>query len=178
MIGFIDAFFAITLNYNHLQQLIVNDCLRLAPLLPGLRVSYCDWLGSDLWISHLTKEEQLTNDFSFTNESLRLTSEFPYGSITAEAINYTSSLYNSGMNWIQSTISNISRYCMLIRCRRNVLASRCLSMDVFCGAFLTTLPAFRRHVTIFTLQRLRLFLLYNITRFGLTDHHQVYKLLD
>jgi hypothetical protein len=50
MIGFIDTFF-----YNHLQQLTINGCLRLAPFLTGLRESsffYCDWLGSDLGIGH------------------------------------------------------------------------------------------------------------------------------
>jgi hypothetical protein len=37
-----------------LQQLTINDCLRLAPFLTGLRVSSLlrDWLGSDLRISH------------------------------------------------------------------------------------------------------------------------------
>jgi hypothetical protein len=31
MIGFIDAFFTFSLNHNQLQQLTINDCLRLAP---------------------------------------------------------------------------------------------------------------------------------------------------
>jgi hypothetical protein len=31
MIGFIDVFFYNLLNHNELQQLTVNDCLRLAP---------------------------------------------------------------------------------------------------------------------------------------------------
>jgi hypothetical protein len=44
----------ITLNYNQLQQLTINDCLRLAPFLTGLWVSSLlrDWLGSDLRVGH------------------------------------------------------------------------------------------------------------------------------
>jgi hypothetical protein len=38
MIGFIGAAIIITLNYNQLQELTINDCLRLAPFLPELRV--------------------------------------------------------------------------------------------------------------------------------------------
>jgi hypothetical protein len=48
-------------NYKRLEQLAINDCLRLAPFLTGLRVSSLlrDWLGSDLRIGHLriTKDE-------------------------------------------------------------------------------------------------------------------------
>jgi hypothetical protein len=39
MIGFIGISITITLNYNQLQQLIIGDRLRLAPLHPGLRAS-------------------------------------------------------------------------------------------------------------------------------------------
>jgi hypothetical protein len=39
MIGFSDTSFTIYLNHNQLQQLTINDCLRLAPFLAGLRVS-------------------------------------------------------------------------------------------------------------------------------------------
>jgi hypothetical protein len=39
MIGFIGTSITITLNYNHLQQLTINDCLRLAPFLSELRAS-------------------------------------------------------------------------------------------------------------------------------------------
>jgi hypothetical protein len=41
-IGWLDLLtpsFTITLNYNNLQWLTINDCLRLALFLPGLRVS-------------------------------------------------------------------------------------------------------------------------------------------
>jgi hypothetical protein len=46
--------FTITLNYNQLQQLTINDCLRFAPFCWTTAVfsSYCDWLGSDLRIGH------------------------------------------------------------------------------------------------------------------------------
>jgi hypothetical protein len=49
MIGFILLY-----NYNKPQQLTINDCLRLAPFLTGLRVSSLlrDWLGSDLRVGH------------------------------------------------------------------------------------------------------------------------------
>jgi hypothetical protein len=55
MIGFIGTSITSTLTYNQLQQLTINDCLRLSPFHTGLRVSslpMCDWLGSDLRISH------------------------------------------------------------------------------------------------------------------------------
>jgi hypothetical protein len=39
MIGFIGTFFTVTLNHNQLQPLTINDCLRLASFLTGLRVS-------------------------------------------------------------------------------------------------------------------------------------------
>jgi hypothetical protein len=41
----------VTLNYNQLQQLTIDDCLRLSPFLTGLRVySLLLWLSSDLRI--------------------------------------------------------------------------------------------------------------------------------
>jgi hypothetical protein len=54
MTGFIDTPITITLNYNRLWQLTINDCLRLAPFLTELRVSslHCDWLGFHLRIGH------------------------------------------------------------------------------------------------------------------------------
>jgi hypothetical protein len=58
MIGFIANSITIALNYNRLQQLTIDDCLRLAQILTGLRVSffwfffYCDWLGFHLRIGH------------------------------------------------------------------------------------------------------------------------------
>jgi hypothetical protein len=44
MIG-LTASFTIILNYTHLQQLTINDCLRLATFLTGIRVSS---IGTDL----------------------------------------------------------------------------------------------------------------------------------
>jgi hypothetical protein len=44
----------ISLNHNQLQQLTINDCLRLAPVwldYDWLLFS-CDWLGSDLRVTH------------------------------------------------------------------------------------------------------------------------------
>jgi hypothetical protein len=39
MIGFIGTSLTITLNYNHLKQITIGDCLRLVPFLPGTRAS-------------------------------------------------------------------------------------------------------------------------------------------
>jgi hypothetical protein len=73
-----------TIN-NQLRQLTVNDCLRLALFLAGLRVSSLlrDWLGSDLRIGHffsfrcpLVNTSQLNTQLlncvlnSLTNKSL------------------------------------------------------------------------------------------------------------
>jgi hypothetical protein len=73
-------------NYNQLWQLKINDCVRLAQFLAGLRVSSLlrDWLGSDLRVDHffsficsLVNTAQLNADLSrewihqsheFTNE--------------------------------------------------------------------------------------------------------------
>jgi hypothetical protein len=54
LIAFPDTLFTITLYYNQLWRLTINDCLRLASFLTGLRVSslLCDRLGSDLRIGH------------------------------------------------------------------------------------------------------------------------------
>jgi hypothetical protein len=62
MIGFIDTFIHSHLKYNQLQQLTIDDCLRLAPFLTGLRVS-----SILLWLTW----------FWFTNRSLlRVTYEW------------------------------------------------------------------------------------------------------
>jgi hypothetical protein len=61
-------------NYNQFKQLIINDCLRLAQLLPGLRVSSLlrDWFGSDLRVGHffsfrcpLVNTPQLNTELSY-----------------------------------------------------------------------------------------------------------------
>jgi hypothetical protein len=114
----------ITLNYNQLQQLKINDCLRLAPFLTGLWVSsfnsffYCDWLGYDLQIHHffsfhcpLINTPQLNTQPNSTTE---LPSEFSSDCIMTDSISYVSYLYNLGTNWIEITISNSSHYCVLL----------------------------------------------------------------
>jgi hypothetical protein len=46
---------AVLYNYTQLWHLSINDCLRLALFLAGLRVSSIlrDRLGSDLWVGHV-----------------------------------------------------------------------------------------------------------------------------
>jgi hypothetical protein len=59
--------FTITLNYNQLRQLTINDCLRLAQFLAGLRVSSLSlWLIWFLFSSHslLVYEYRVPNDDS------------------------------------------------------------------------------------------------------------------
>jgi hypothetical protein len=93
---------ALLYNYNQSWQLTINDCLRLAPFLAGLRVSSLprEWLGSNLRIGHffsfrcpLVNSPQLntqllncilnylTNEFSdwieFTNELPFITTREP-----------------------------------------------------------------------------------------------------
>jgi hypothetical protein len=41
MIGFMNSFFTITLNHNQLQQLTINDCLRLAPFWLWTTTVFC-----------------------------------------------------------------------------------------------------------------------------------------
>jgi hypothetical protein len=98
-IGWLDLLtpsFTITLNYNHLIQLTVNDCLRLAPFLTGLRVSsLLLWLTWFWFTNHLrtTKDEWRTKNHLRTN--------------------HVSPLYNFGANRIEITISNS---CFIISC--------------------------------------------------------------
>jgi hypothetical protein len=119
--------FTISLNYNQLQQLTIEDCL---PSLHSLLdyeclLSYCDWLGSDLRIGHfysfrcpMVNTPQLNTQSNSTTEQ---PSEFSSGWITQCRINYLSSLYNSGTNRIEITISNSSSIVLsLIRCYENV----------------------------------------------------------
>jgi hypothetical protein len=64
-IGLLDLLtpsFTITLNHNQLQQLIINDCLRLVPVWLDYNclLFSCDWLGSDLRMNYTwrnTKDE-------------------------------------------------------------------------------------------------------------------------
>jgi hypothetical protein len=74
-IGFIDAFFTISLNYNTLWQHIIDDCLRPAKFLTGLRVpSLLLWLNW-FWITNrsvLRYERRMPNDGSLANKSVRV----------------------------------------------------------------------------------------------------------
>jgi hypothetical protein len=129
--------FTVTLNYNQLHQLTINACLKLTPFLTRIRMSsfqsffYCDWLGSDLRIGHffsvrcpLANTPQLNTQPESTTE---LPSEFTSDWITAGSINYVSSFYNFWTNRIEITISNSSRYCVLIRCCGDVSIDPLLS---------------------------------------------------
>jgi hypothetical protein len=47
--------FTFALNYNHLTQVTINNCLRLLPFLTGLRMSFLLlWLGSDFYSDRIT----------------------------------------------------------------------------------------------------------------------------
>jgi hypothetical protein len=53
MIGFIGTSITITLNYNQLRQVTINDCDSFHSLLDYERLLFpCDWLGSDLRVGH------------------------------------------------------------------------------------------------------------------------------
>jgi hypothetical protein len=129
-VGWLDLLtpsFAVTLNYNQLYQITINDCLRLAPFLPELRVSsvllWMAWFRFMNWsllrmtnvdshiISHLRMNHLRLSDW---NDDCILT-EFFSDSITTASINYVSSLYNSVTNRMEITVSNSSLYCVLIR---------------------------------------------------------------
>jgi hypothetical protein len=76
------------------------------------------WLRSGLWIGHffsfhcpLVNTPQLNTE---PNSTIGPPSEFSSNWLATELTNYVSSLYNLGMNWIEITISNSSRYCVLI----------------------------------------------------------------
>jgi hypothetical protein len=65
-----------------LQQLTIDDCLRLALFHTGQRVSFLlrDWLGPDLWVTHF---------FSFRCPLVntpQLNTELPYHSLTNASI--------------------------------------------------------------------------------------------
>jgi hypothetical protein len=55
--GFIGTSITITLNYNRLQQLTIGDCLRLAPFLPGLRVSSLPLCTNDVCLTNPSADD-------------------------------------------------------------------------------------------------------------------------
>jgi hypothetical protein len=73
MIGFISPGITITCNHTQLQQLTINDCLRLALfwLDCNCLLFYCDWLCSDLRVTHFW----FTNELRMTNNKGRITYE-------------------------------------------------------------------------------------------------------
>jgi hypothetical protein len=77
MIWFFNAYFTISLNHNPLNQLTINDCLRHAPFWLGCDCLlfrfffYCDWLDSDLRITHFC----FTNELRITKDEWQMTNE-------------------------------------------------------------------------------------------------------
>jgi hypothetical protein len=146
MIGFIGPSITITIT-NH-------GCLRLAPFLTELRVSslLSDWLGSDLRVGHsssfrcpLVNTPQLNTQLlnSLTTQ-LRMNRSSPHGSLYSPARIHGKCLLLArihGKLWtfVESSLT-----------QERVLASRLLPMDFRCGS---TIPAFRRHVTILKLKQ-------------------------
>jgi hypothetical protein len=132
-LGLLTPSITITLNCNQLSQFSINDPLRLAPFLTGLRVSSLlrDWLGSDLRIGHffsfrcpLVNIPQLNTQLNSTTE---LPSEFfydcwmknwrlTYDWLITDSIT-CSSFYNFGKVRISVTISKSSSItaCLFVR---------------------------------------------------------------
>jgi hypothetical protein len=120
----------------------MNDCLGLAPYLPGLRVIFSS-IVTDLVLIY-------ESVISFTNDERRLRSDWIlfYESMKTHSINYVSSLYNSGANRTESfpavhviaclSIAAETRVSFVVTLwflqayplpRKRVLARRCLAMD-------------------------------------------------
>jgi hypothetical protein len=113
--------FTVTLNYNQLQHLTINnDLLRLAPFLTRLWVSssrllfHFDWLGSDLRIGQffsfrcpLVNTPQLNTQRNSTTE---LSSEFSSGWITSHESKVKSQSYvttdsqSASLSWFKTPI--------------------------------------------------------------------------
>jgi hypothetical protein len=130
MIRYIDAFFTITLNHNHLQQLSITVCLRLAPFLTGLRVSSLllwlpwfwftnrslllhEWIPNDKWRRKITYE-WICSLFCFL---LRL---FHYDEIRSKS-QIQSYVMTDGQSaslpWCQAPIWDLRRYSFSNSCR-------------------------------------------------------------
>jgi hypothetical protein len=153
MIGFTGTSITITLNYNRLQQITIDDCLRLAPFLPGLRVSYnvtdlvliyesvtssasvVHWLTLHSWtLNSLTNESLFTTNDSSTNESRRLLVD---GSLLR--MNYMSfyNLVRTAERTLPWTVHLCYSVCPLSR-----------ESAYQTVVWQWTIPAFRHHVTI------------------------------
>jgi hypothetical protein len=106
MIGFIGAFFTIALNCNQLQQLTINDCLRLAPFCWTATVFSCKLLCSCLQITHFwfTNELWMSNDDSSTIDCVLTCPPF----------------ITSGGRNRSHHVQQFLYYCVLIRCCGNV----------------------------------------------------------
>jgi hypothetical protein len=75
MIGFINAFFTIPMNYNQLQQLTINDSLRLVPFCWAATVFYST--VSDLVLIYEITHFWFTNELRMPNDDSPVTSELP-----------------------------------------------------------------------------------------------------
>jgi hypothetical protein len=89
MVAFIEAFLTIILNYNKLQHLTINGCLRLAAFLTGLRVSALPlwltwfWLKSQSLLQLLSSTAEHSAQINSTTEMSSLTNnECPVGLAT------------------------------------------------------------------------------------------------
>jgi hypothetical protein len=105
-------------NYNHLQQLPINGCLRLAPFLTGRVPSLPLWrmTNEESLATEISYECQITTHDSFTNE-------LSWTWLTFRRTEY------------RSPSPTVHVLLCFIRCHGNVcLASRWLAMDMFIAA--------------------------------------------
>jgi hypothetical protein len=161
MTGFIDTFL-----YNQSQQLTIDDCLRLAPFwldydcLLLASFFYCDWLGSDLRIVHffiflcpLGNTPQLNTQSNSASELMNsLTTEsrlnkfitcpffIPHGR-TEQISQFPRVHVFASLSIPAETCFNFVVMLWFlkdqVRYQETRLSSRCLAMNVFCGASLT-----------------------------------------
>jgi hypothetical protein len=129
MIAFIGTSITTALYYNQLYQLTVDDCLRLAPFLAGLRVSSLPlWLCSDVRIGHLfifrfplVNTPQLKTELCYEYRMIELSHEWlnPW-------IHEWTLFYNSGRTEQRSwprTVRVLHCYSVFIRCYETCLAT-------------------------------------------------------
>jgi hypothetical protein len=166
MIGFMGTSVTVTLNYNHLWQLTINDCLRVAPFPPGLRAysaSVVRWLTIRSWTLNF-----LTNESSFTTPvrmlaPLRMSNELFNNSrrtkdrtlpLTVHAVRRMSIPRQHPVvtdMWLANSVSEPlpnNRQCILLIdsvTSGTCLPSRCPAMD---GPSCDIILAFSRHIRI------------------------------